>query len=183
MARKNPITESGLNLEQTDIYRNRDVIERSLLLSYSTANPNFSSDFIGMSITEVEKQRDELLLENDLTHLLLLLTSIEASLYLDAGRRIQKKGKDQYSTAIITIYRKYGRDQRKIKLQDDIIQTRKKVDASSLKGSYDSIYQAFGYRHWLAHGRYWKFKKRTFLFEDTYVLYSLLTEHTKFQFY
>ena len=183
MARKNPITESGLNLEQIDIYKNREDIERSILLSHSTANPNFSSDFIGMSIDEVEKRRDELLRENDLTHLLLLLTSIEASLYLDAGRRIQKKDKDQYSKAIISIYKKYGRDQRKIKLQDDIIQTRKKVDISKLRSSYDSIYQAFGYRHWLAHGRYWKFKKKTFIFEEAYILYSFLNQNTKFNFY
>ncbi|ELI8161203.1 TPA: hypothetical protein ACJIWH_003810 [Yersinia enterocolitica] len=149
MARK--ITESGAHLSFEDVIEQKEAIDKAISVLYSEDNANYQSQFIGRSRGEVEEERLRRMDESDKTHSLLLLTAIEAKFRLDAEERYRKRYKDALSRKIREIYR----TRKTIKLEDHLISVRTEMEPQ-LKKYYDALRNAFKYRHWLAHGRYWE---------------------------
>lgn len=145
------IAESGVHLSFDDVINQKDMVDKALIIMYSDNNVNFESLFVGKSRREVEIEKEKLMKESDKTHSLLLLTSVEAIIRLDAEERYRKRGKDALSKKIKEIYRA----RKNIKLEDHLIAARIEVEPE-LKRFYDELKVAFKYRHWLAHGRYWE---------------------------
>lgn len=149
MARK--IAESGAHLSFDDVINQKDMVDKALTIMYSDNNVNFESLFVGRSKKEVESEKEKVMRESDKTHSLLLLTSVEAIIRLDAEERYRNRGKDILSKKIREVYR----SRKNIKLEDHLIAARIEVEPE-LKRFYDALKIAFKYRHWLAHGRYWE---------------------------
>lgn len=157
MARIHSIKKSGQHIDINHVAHNKTILERSITLMYSTKNPNYYSDFVGLSSEDVEKEKLDLIDENDTTHCLLLLTAIEALIRLDAENKYCLKKKDALSKGIRSIYdRTQGV---RIRLDEDLINLRMTEDNPSLKHGYSALKKFFKYRHWLAHGRYWEPKR------------------------
>jgi len=156
MARMYAIKRSGLHIDIDYVSHKKSAIERAVILRYSTKNPDYNADFVGFSEKEIEAERENIIKENDITHCLLLLTSIEAMIRLDADQKYCEKKKNPLSKEIKLIYDRTKGE--RIKL-DDLIKVRIKNDNTKIKKHYDFLNKCFEYRNWLAHGRYWDPKK------------------------
>jgi|APAga8741243810_1050097.scaffolds.fasta_scaffold02154_3 hypothetical protein len=157
MARIHSIKKSGRHLDINYVCNKKISIDQSINLLYSTKNPDYQADFVGMSIEEIEEKKEDLLKENDITHSLLILTTIEALIRLDADKKYCDKRKDGFSRSIKEIYDKTKGE--RIKLDEDLIHTRMMEDHIGLRRFYNELKKCFKYRHWLAHGRYWDPKR------------------------
>jgi len=181
MARVYSIKKSGKQLDVSYVYLKKESIDNSINLFYSTNNPNYSADFIGMSKNEIELTKEDMLKENDITHCLIILTTIEALIRLDADKKYCEKKKNAYSRKIKDIYDKTKGE--RIKLEEDLINIRMQEDDSSLRRIYNDLKKCFKYRHWLAHGRYWDPKRITEVdFDSIKILITTLTTATSIKF-
>ncbi|MDF1984453.1 hypothetical protein P2M38_24150, partial [Klebsiella pneumoniae] len=71
----------------------------------------------------------------------------------------------------------------RIRLEEDLINTRMNEDDVSLRGKYIDLKKCFKYRHWLAHGRYWDPKRITEVdFDSIRVLISSILVSTSIEF-
>jgi len=181
MARINAIKRSGLHVDIDYVVHKKTALERAVILRYSTKNPDYHSDFVGFSEQEIEQEKNNLIKENDTTHCLLLLTSIEAMIRLDADQKYCEKKKDPLSKEIKEIYDRTKGE--RIKLDDDLINARINNDDTKIKKNYNYLKNCFKYRHWLAHGRYWDPKKITNFDFDAILLVMLnIIGETKYDF-
>lgn len=157
MARAHSISKSGKHLDIDYVCHKKTSVDHSINLFYSIKNPDYYADFIGMSKDEIEETKEGMLKENDITHSLIILTTIEALIRLDADKKYCSKKKNEFSRLIKDIYDKTKGE--RIKLEDDLINARMNVDDTNLRRSYNELKKCFKYRHWLAHGRYWDPKR------------------------
>jgi hypothetical protein len=127
------------------------------LLKFTTDYISSDQDnpFIGMTSDELgqtaKKMRDEL---DD--HVLLLLTaSFEAILRVDLAFRGHRRRKlrDSYSQSLRNTF--HGRMTKGIRF-DEILDAWRKELLGAPKDIIGNFKQVVRYRHWLAHGRYWK---------------------------
>lgn len=88
MARIHSIKKSGKHLDINFVCHKKMNLDSSINLFFSTNNPDYYAEFIGMSQTEIHERKEEMLKENDITHSLLILTTIEALIRLDADKKI-----------------------------------------------------------------------------------------------
>ncbi|MFW3688146.1 MULTISPECIES: hypothetical protein [Klebsiella pneumoniae complex] len=181
MARVHSIRKSGKHLDINYVCHKKSSIDQSINLFYSTKNPDYNADFVGMSIDEIEEIKEDMLKENDITHSLLLLTTIEALIRLDADKKYCDKKKNTFSRLIKCIYDRTKGE--RIRLEEDLINTRMNEDDVSLRGKYIDLKKCFKYRHWLAHGRYWDPKRITEVdFDSIRVLISSILVSTSIEF-
>lgn len=182
MPKNKLITGGGEQLSPEYIYKCRNSINNSIIASHSESNKNFNIDFFGMRFSEVDSERDELIKNNDQNQLLILLTSLEGILFIDSNIRVKNSYNDTLSKKLSKKY--FTKESRNsyIKLQSDIIDIRKDVDKSELSDSYLKIKEAFSYRNWLAHGRYWELKTGRFDFDDIYICFNFIRTNTSFDF-
>ena len=115
--------------------------------------------------SEIQKKLNHHLEELEKDASLNLLAFIEASFRLDYQIRCKKRLKDEISQKLRTYHKVY---ESKLPLEILFDEWKKSLNIppniiSSLKG-------AFKYRHWLAHGRYWKYKGEQY---DFYKLYDI----------
>jgi hypothetical protein len=82
-----------------------------------------------------------------------LLTALEAWFRMDHITRAQAKLKDPLSRTFRAIY---DQKNRKASLENDIIKAWKQHHPEH-KPKLDSLQRVLGFRHWLAHGRYWDY--------------------------
>ena len=97
----------------------------------------------------------EMIRELGQQNVLLLVASIEATFQVDLGARATRRLNDRYSVALRRL-RKRMRDQdRRVEIEDilDVWQTE-----TRLARAVGDFKQVIAYRHWLAHGRYWRQK-------------------------
>lgn len=159
MARVHSIKKSGKHLDIDYVCYKKANLDHSINLFYSAKNPNYNADFVGMNPDEINNTKEDMLRENDITHSLLILTTIEALIRLDADKKYCDKKKNGFSRQIKEIYDKTKGE--RIRLEEDLINTRMNEDSVSLRRSYNELKKCFKYSHWLAHGRYWDPKRIT----------------------
>jgi hypothetical protein len=139
----------------------------------------YADRFSTYTIDEIQKELGERLHELNLTSSLSLLAALEAVFRIDYLQRNYKRKKDALSAACRDIYKE---KEIKASLEDDILNAwRSNTEGanqliSDLKG-------AFKYRHWLAHGRYWKPKmgRPSYDYETIYELAGVVLNSFPFE--
>lgn len=144
--------------EFVDIGELYDVSVKSMEMFYSPSNPQFDTRFKFYSPEEIEKEKEGQLEDIDASLAFTLLASIEASFRVDYLQRCYRKKKDPLSRIFRNLHNRKGN---RVSLKDDLLDAWK--EHSSVRPLLlGDIKDAFNYRHWLAHGRYWdpKFGRR-----------------------
>jgi len=110
-----------------------------------------------LSQQELNEIKQERLQELEIGVILQILSSLEASFRKDYITRCKTKSRDEVSR----VFReKYKELETKIGLEDLLDIWKEKTNGStSCIGNFKG---ALHYRHWLAHGRYWSFKKQKY---------------------
>ncbi|PLS01935.1 hypothetical protein [Neobacillus cucumis] len=109
-------------------------------------------EFLFMTFDEVEIQFTKLLREIENSFCLNLIASIEARFRMDYIVRATDRLRDQLSREFRNIYREY---EEKVGLEELILE-KWKIHYPEIKSYISAYIGALKYRHWLAHGRYWK---------------------------
>jgi hypothetical protein len=146
------VSFSGENLGLDEIANHHNDITDALSLFFSSASPAFLSRFAGWSNPEVHAELERRKAELDLNSTMNLLASIEAAFRVDYLQRCYQKKKDSLSYNFRDIYKEKGS---RASLEDDILGAWKvhRPDCAQIVGA---LRGAFKFRHWMAHGRYWK---------------------------
>lgn len=118
---------------------------------YTTGSPGFEARFALYTEDEVLAERDERLYEAGAASAMMVLASIEAAFRVDYLRRCYARYRDGLSRTLRALYQEQGAG---VSLSDDLLEAWKKHGAMTARLVGD-IRSALGYRHWLAHGRYW----------------------------
>jgi hypothetical protein len=159
-----------------DIVKQRAASIDAALFYHSTKNVDFNDIFTGKSTTDVEQEKKSIIEELNLSYSLTLLAAIEATLRVDVQKRIQSKLRDNLSKEFI----KLGKTHKTLKLSEHIICCRETYD-TNLKHLYSDLKAAIKYRHWLAHGRYWKFKSKKLDFDSIMATYQQIETQSSAQ--
>lgn len=130
------------------------------------------SNFIGESAQSVIQKHQTVLLELDRDCVMSLLACAEAHLRVDYIVRCHKRGGDKLSDCFRRVYKERGL---RARLDEDILSGWKN-NSSAPKAVLRDLADAFNYRHWLAHGRYWtpKLGRTRYLFADVLYVVELL---------
>jgi len=105
-----------------------------------------------------------------------ILASIEAMFTIDYYRRCENKLKDDLSRE----FRKKYKINKRIDFQKDILDTWSNFNPNNrLLNELKTIFQ---YRHWIAHGRYWRLKINTSKFDFQYLYILCLSIKNSFKF-
>lgn len=142
---------SGQHLELEEIaahYLDIEAVLRQHFLHISTLGDRFVG-FTNAELSEVLEQRLE---EESRSGSLLILAALEAAFRIDYLQRVYAKKKDVLSRRFREIYKEKGS---RVSLEDEILDAWVKHTNVS-KALIGDLRGAFKYRHWLAHGRYWK---------------------------
>ncbi|HTV40007.1 MAG TPA: hypothetical protein VMF08_05495 [Candidatus Sulfotelmatobacter sp.] len=110
------------------------------------------SKFVGYTIAEIRKERDDRLCEVERSAVFNVLAALEASFRIDYLKRCYQKRKDELSRHFRDVHK---RDGNRVHLEECILDAWKQ-HVSASKALISKIIGAFKYRHWLAHGRYWE---------------------------
>ncbi|MYA22672.1 MAG: hypothetical protein F4Z30_07755 [Gemmatimonadetes bacterium] len=95
-----------------------------------------------------------------------ILAALEAAFRMDFLQRCYKRQKDSLSRSFRTLYQDKGQY---VPLGDIFLQW--KSHSTVPRSIISELEQAFKYRHWLAHGRYWTLKiGREYDYDDIYTL-------------
>ena len=118
---------------------------------YAETSPGFETRFALYTEDEVLAERDERLYEAGAASAMMVLASIEAAFRVDYLRRCYAKHRDRLSRTLRTLYQDKGA---RVSLSEDLLEVWK--DQGSVTARLvGELRSAFGYRDWLAHGRYW----------------------------
>ena len=164
------VSFSKLNLNLQEIAEHHSDIENALKDYYSFSGGvglSSQSKFRGYTqqelLTEFKKRIEEL----ERTSSLSLLSSLEASLIIDYLSRCYGKKKDPLSRDLRELHNSKAQ---RASLEQDILTIWKKHHPD-FQPLISELIGAFKYRHWLAHGRYWKPKLgRKYDYQYTYSL-------------
>ena len=149
----------------TDIAEYQLDTQRSLELYYSDFNPQYDTIFAGDTLLEVANALDGRLSETEMRSGLVLMARIEAAFRTDYLNRCEKKRPDDISIQFRKIFRDKGRY---AGLETDIWNVWRNTHPSAKKIIGD-LKGVFKFRHWIAHGRYWK-PGNTYDFQTIYLL-------------
>jgi hypothetical protein len=144
------ILPSALELDELAAYH-RDV-DAALRLYFSPSAPTFEERFLGEPVNEADRQLELRLGESDVRSAFAVLTSLEATFLIDFERRCRKKLKDKLSRHFRELRKTRGN---RVRLDEDILEGWKihLVGSATLIGE---LRGAIKFRHWIAHGRYWR---------------------------
>ena len=134
--------------------------DAALRLYFTPINPDFVALFAGERQVEVDEKLADRILETDLRSALAVMAGVEAAFRLDYLWRRNAKKADAVSIA----FRRQRRTN--VRLDEDILETWK-VNHPQMRRLISELRGAF--RHWLAHGRYWRVGQK-YDFESLYVL-------------
>lgn len=119
---------------------------------FSLENPKAYELFVGLSESELLEKCNKVLYENELALSLVLLSALEANFRVDYISRVERRLKDDLSRHFRELHKNSGN---RVSLEDNILEGWKSYTNIQQK-LIGEIRSAFKYRHWLAHGRYWK---------------------------
>lgn len=100
--------------------------------------------------------RRHALRELDYASALTTMSSVEATLRIDYLQRVYRRCRDPLSRAMRRLHQDKAH---RVRLESDLIFLWK-AELAMRDAMLKSLIEAFKYRHWLAHGRYWKLKLR-----------------------
>ncbi|MCX6832138.1 MAG: hypothetical protein NT028_08410, partial [candidate division Zixibacteria bacterium] len=145
---------SNLNLELEEVTTHHSDVEAALRKYYLPDGERafLPAKFVGYTKQELYSEFCARIEELEQTSSLTLLSSLEASLRIDYLNRCDRKKKDDLSREFRLIYKK---QQSNISLEDGILEAWKR-HCPELNALISEVIAVFKYRHWLAHGRYWK---------------------------
>lgn len=138
-------------LELDELVAYHEDIVASLRLYFSPAAPTFEMRFAGASIHEVDQKLALRLEESDVRSTFAILTSLEASFKIDFDFRCRRRLKDSLSVYFRDVEKTRGD---RVRLDEDILEGWKN-HSSAPATLIGRLRDAFKFRHWLAHGRYW----------------------------
>ncbi len=124
-------------------------------------------------MAEIQRELNEAKNEINLQYSLSLLSAIEAYFRIDFAIRCEKRYKDKLSRSFRKLHKHHGFH---VHLENDILAAWEE-HTSGMKTLLNELRQAFRFRHWLAHGRYWllKVKVERFNFPYLYTLASFVS--------
>lgn len=158
---------SGENLDIQAIFTQYEDLAAAARLYFSPSNPDYEVRFFSTSADNVEKQCLNSLNEISRNYSLSVLAAVEAAFRVDYIIRVKLRKKDDVSRAFRELHR---RKPLRVSLEEDIFKTWKQHTTVPSKIIGDMV-GAFGFRHWLAHGRYWPHKLgQTYDFFSIYAL-------------
>jgi hypothetical protein len=171
---------SGLSGEHSTL---SEVVDYKLSLekaiSYYYDNAEHFEEFALGKPEEIKEEKKKRLQELELQVTLWLLTAMEAWMRLDFEVRVRGKYKDMLSRKFREFYREQEEQTKRKGLKDvkirleDILDIWRDVSGEKV---FSRIKELMNYRHWLAHGKYWHFKKRRFSFDEVYAVAEILDE-------
>ncbi len=145
------VTFSGQHLDLSEITEHYTDVELSLRQLFSSALDN-EERFAGYSPTEVAEELEYRLAEEGNLVALSILAAIEAAFRVDYLQRVYAKKKDPLSRAFRELHKIKGT---RASLEDEIFDTW--LNCTNVQPQLiGNLRGAFKFRHWLAHGRYWK---------------------------
>lgn len=152
MARRRRVVFSNRHLAPDEISQHHRDIEIALRNYFSRENPRFEIRFAGYTPDEVRNEMNARLEEHERTTSLNLLAALEAAFRIDFLQRCYERRKDRLSRAFRHVYTQKGS---RVSLEGDILPAWRE-NSSVPQRIISSLRDAFRYRHWLAHGRYWE---------------------------
>lgn len=161
------------SLELDEISAYQDDVEAALRLYFSEAAPTFQGRFGMRSPEDISALLASRIEESDLRSGLMVLTSLEACFRLDFDVRCRRRLKDPLSRYFRDVVKELGD---RVRLDEDILLGWKQ-HTSAPSTLISSLRDAFRYRHWVAHGRYWtpKFGRR-YDFASVYLMARAIIE-------
>lgn len=133
-----------------------DKSSESIALAY---NRNIDTKFIGMTSDELKMEKQFLLDELEIWAVFMVLCYIESLFRIDFILRCENKNK--WASENLSLYYKKHHQSNKRYYQyslKDVIFAGWKESFPEENCLINQLSQAFEYRNWIAHGRYWKFK-------------------------
>ena len=141
-----------------------DKVLSSLEYRYSkNRNTEYDIIFSGMKEEDVETELENLKEELSVEGSFELLAFLEKEFRTDCHIRCTKKYRDDLSKAFKNAYQTAGKVQYKIGFLDVIIKEwnnkflSEKPHDQDILNLFSEINDKFGFRNWIAHGRYWAF--------------------------
>lgn len=110
-------------------------------------------DLVGSRIEDINSLLTLRLLENDRSASLTILAALESWFRIDCRTRAEKRERSPVGRRFKKMYNRCGQSVSKIRFED-ILDTWSDAEPTS-KQIIRQVKDAFNYRHWLAHGRYW----------------------------
>jgi len=140
----------GQSLIEIAEYRN-DAVD-ALGFYLKSLYQNSDSRFLASTREEFNQLLMSRIDETDLRSSLAILAAVEAGLRIDYQLRVKLRAKDPLSREFRIIYRA---KQRRTRFDEDLLDPWLRHHPT-LKNLIGELRSALHFRHWLAHGRYWK---------------------------
>jgi len=156
---------SGQNLTIEYLFDHYTDLSSSLRFYFNPSNPVFAFEPAARVQQLYQDRQDEV----ELSYSLSLLASLEASLRVDYVLRCKMKRKDSVSRAFRLIYK---RKKERASLDDDILKVWRENTTVPPRILANMI-EAFQFRNWLAHGRWWPLRGRRY---DFLLVYAVAAE-------
>ncbi len=142
---------SGQQLDLDDIAVHYSDVEASLRQHFLHIS-KLGDRFVGFTSTELFEVLEHRLEEQSRSGVLSILAALEAAFRIDYLQRVYTKKKDILSRTFRELYKEKGS---RVSLDEEILNAW--LEHSDARNSLvGELKGAFKYRHWLAHGRYWK---------------------------
>ena len=163
MASRVVLSHEHLGIEQID--RRQQYTEAAIEAYFSIGNPSSAQRFLGLAPHEVRREKEALLDESRRSSAMDVFGALEAAFRVDFLQRCYRREKDGISRAFREIYNNKGA---RVSLEGDILATWR--DLNVRQRLIRELTDAFKYRHWLAHGRYWRPKFHKLDYAEVYSL-------------
>lgn len=146
------VSFSGQELGLDQIAKHHTAAEAALREYFSTTSPSFVDRYATTTLSDVANDLAFSVDELEYTSAFTVMAAIEAALRTDYLTRVYERRRDTLSRAFRTIHKSRGS---RALLEDEILVAWR--DHGPMPASLMSaLVSALKYRHWLAHGRYWK---------------------------
>lgn len=164
------ISFSGLAQSLEQIANHRATVEEAIFEYFLCPSDKLLARYTGMKVDEARRA-----CQDDMNQMsaFAVLSSIEASMQMDYLRRGRDRRRDNLSRSMRALYRERGP---RVNLERDLIPLWRE-HTSIPNRVFSDLVSALQYRHWLAHGRWWRPKfGREYDFFTVYTIGVLLME-------
>ena len=152
MARRKRIVFSGQHLEIERIEQRRQDLEASVSAYFRIDNSGSAKRFLGYTVAEMRTEEESLIEESRRSASMEIFSALEAAFHIDFLQRCYRRERDEISMAL----RKLHDENQGASVPLDRILSAWRRHSIVPTNFVDHLKQAFRYRHWLAHGRYWR---------------------------
>ena len=166
MARPKHIVFSGQHLEIERIEQRRQDLEASVSAYFTIGYSGSAKRFLGYTVVEMQTEKDSLIEESRRSASMEIFSALEAAFHIDFLQRCYRREKDKISVAL----RELHDESQGAPVPLDRILSAWRQNSIVPANFVDHLKQAFKYRHWLAHGRYWRPNFPMLDYEEVYAL-------------